>query len=93
VGYAQMPGRCALEGRNRLTQDELLLLENRFDRIQQFPVERAILALEVQHGDGLGRRRGIPDRGVMGGGSVFHPIILSAARCFHANCQGDSSQL
>jgi len=37
-----------------LAKDELLRLKHMAERLQQFLVERTVLALEVQHGNGLG---------------------------------------
>ncbi len=53
VGHAQMGGGLALEFGYRLTKDKLLRLEYPPEGIQQLLVERLVLALEVQHGDGL----------------------------------------
>jgi hypothetical protein len=47
-------------------------------------VERAVLAFEVQHGDGLDRWGRSPDRVAGSGGSVFHLTILPASRGFLA---------
>jgi hypothetical protein len=88
MGHAQPSGRGALKGGYRLAENKLLLLKYRLDRIQQLPVERAVLAFEVQHGDGLDRWSGIADRGAGSNGSVFHLIILSAAQGFVSSRSG-----
>ena len=75
VGHAQLPGSGALKGGYLLAKDELLSLKDSPDRIQQFLVERAVLALEVQHGDGLGGLGGRPRRRA----GVLHVAILPVA--------------
>ena len=76
VGHAQLRGCGLLECGYRLAKDELLRLKHMVHRIQQFPVERAVLALEVQHGYRLGGCSGTPRRGWR----VFHPTMLTAAQ-------------
>jgi hypothetical protein len=83
-----MPGGGALKGGYRLAQDELLLLKDSFERIHQLPVKRAVLALQVQHGDGLGGWGRGPSRIAGSGGSVFHLTILPAAQGFLASPEG-----
>ena len=55
VGHAQLRSGGLFKGGYRLAKNELLRLKHMPDRVQQFLVERAVLALEVQHGHGLGR--------------------------------------
>ena len=47
-------GGGLLKGGYRLAQDKLLRLKYMPERLQQLLVERLVLALEVQHGHGLG---------------------------------------
>jgi hypothetical protein len=54
VGRAQMRFRGSLEDGNLFTQNELAGFEDMADSFEKFVVEGLILALEVQHGDGLG---------------------------------------
>ena len=56
VGHAQLRGRGALKGGDRLTEDKLLRLKYMRRRHPAVPVERLVLALEVQHGHGLARQ-------------------------------------
>jgi len=57
MGHAELPGGGLLECGYRLAKDKLLRLKYVAHRLQKFVVERAILALEVQHGDGDRFRR------------------------------------
>jgi hypothetical protein len=50
VRHAQLLLRSPLKGCNRFAQNELPRLQHAPDRLQEFLVERLILALEVQHG-------------------------------------------
>ena len=86
VGHAQLLLGGALKGGYRLAKDELLRLKHVGDRIQQFLVERTVLALEVQHGHRLGGCGGTPRRGE----SILHPFILPAAE--GAASHGEAAQ-
>ena len=54
VGHAQLRFSGALEDGNLLTQNELAGIEDSAERLEEFVVERLVLALEVEHGDRLG---------------------------------------
>ena len=54
MSHAQPLGGGALEGGNRLAENELLPLQHLADGLHQLTVERGVLALEVQHGHRLG---------------------------------------
>ncbi len=75
MGHAQMGGCLALKFGYRLTKDKLLRLEYMPEGIQQLLVERLVLALEVQHGDGLVCRSRIYRRV----GGLSHLTMVSAA--------------
>ena len=48
-------GRGSLfKGGDRLAKDKLLRLQHMAEGCEQFLVERLVLALEVEHGNGLG---------------------------------------
>ena len=51
VGHAQLPGRGLLKGGDRLAENELLRLKHMAERLQQFLLERLVLALQVEHGN------------------------------------------
>jgi hypothetical protein len=57
VGYAELFGRRLFECGYRLTQDELLSFKDLADCLEQFLLERLVLAFEVQHGHRLGGLR------------------------------------
>ena len=57
MGHAQLPRCGPLKSGYLLAKDKLLRLKYVAHRLQKFVVERAILALEVQHGDGDRFRR------------------------------------
>ncbi len=54
VGHAQLPGCGLLKGGHLLAKDKLLRLKHMPEGFQQFLVERLVLALQVEHGYGLG---------------------------------------
>jgi hypothetical protein len=58
VGHAQLRGCGLFKCGYRLAKNELLRLKHSRNRIQQFTMQRAVLALEVQHWHRHGRRRG-----------------------------------
>ncbi len=74
MGHTQLFCRSLFKGSYRLAKDELLRLKHMSDGIQQFLVERAVLALEVQHRH---RLRGLKGTGRSGRG--FHLTMLPAA--------------
>ena len=59
MGHAQPLCRGALKRGHRPAQDELLGLQHMAHGFKQFGVQRAILALQVQHGHRLGGWGGI----------------------------------
>ncbi len=75
MSHAQLPGRGPLKGGYRLAKDELLRLKHLGNRIQEFLMERDVLALEVQHGYGLGGLGG----SCMSGAGVLHVMMVPAA--------------
>ena len=54
VGHAQLAGSGLLKGGNLLAKNELLRLKHMAHRLQQFLVQGLVLALQVEHGNGLG---------------------------------------
>jgi len=75
MSHAQLPRRGPLKGCHRLAQDELLRLKYVVHGFQQFLVKRAVLALEVQHGHGLGGLGGMQRRLAC----VFHVTMVPAS--------------
>ena len=73
---SQLAGGSLLKSGNLLAKDKLLRLKYMAEGLKQLVVERAVLALEVQHGDGLGRYGIILKRIVHG----CHYLMLSASR-------------
>ena len=49
MGYSELRGGGALKGGYRLAKDKLLRLKHMVERLEQFLVQRLVLALEVQH--------------------------------------------
>jgi hypothetical protein len=81
MGHTQLFAGAPFESGYRFAEDKLLRIKYMADRVQQFLVQRTVLALQVQHGHGLGclgRRNGWDgwDSWIYGG---FHLFILPAA--------------
>jgi hypothetical protein len=89
VGHAKLFFGGSLEGGYVLTKDELLRLKHARDGIHQLTVERAVLALQVQHG--YWYRRGGWSGCARGSRRLFHPTILPAGMGGRRHLQDDAN--
>jgi hypothetical protein len=80
VGYAHPLRRGLLKGGYRLAKNELLRLKYMANGLQQFLMERLVLALKVQHGHilGLASRKCWLCRRYCRFGCPFHLTMVSA---------------
>jgi hypothetical protein len=80
---SKLSSRTTLKARHGIAQDELARVENACDGVEEFLSDGLVLALEVEHRNGLG---GGED------GRVLHPSIVAAwlAACEHASDFGDN---
>ena len=78
MGHAQLPGRGPLKGSHLLAKNKLLRLKHMPQGLQQFLVERLVLALQIEHGHGHGTGWLPGLECAVGIGGVLHANILPA---------------